>query len=165
MLLWDGEPLVRLIGMCGWLPFAGGLAEVVGGSKDGKDGRWEDGFDPFDREVEVEEAAADTSQPADRDTAAIRYLQEILELDAESLNSCHARCLCSHHYSWGMEARMTGFLCNSVRSRQSVLKAIDVEISWNEYQGLGRWYSGYMLADNAHFLQSSKGYKMDKTQV
>ncbi|KAK0720327.1 Alpha/Beta hydrolase protein [Lasiosphaeris hirsuta] len=93
MLLWDGESLAGVVGMCGWLPFADGMVGVIASSGDGKGGR---------------------------------------EDDRVPLQSGSGSAAC--------------------------LKAMGVKVSWDEYQGLGHWYSGGMLADIAPFLQNSKDW-------
>jgi predicted esterase len=50
-----------------------------------------------------------------------------------------------------------------VRGREAAacLRAAGVDAEWNEYQGLGHWYSVEMLTDMASFLAHRTGWERE----
>ena len=38
-----------------------------------------------------------------------------------------------------------------------LLRLVDVDVEWKQYEGLGHWYSEGMLRDVVQFLQNLKG--------
>ncbi|KAK0636375.1 Alpha/Beta hydrolase protein [Bombardia bombarda] len=107
MLLWDGPPLGAVLGVCGWLPFEGGLSKVAGAQK-----------------LELDEAPPDPDRNPFSTPVFLGHGTEDQKVPV-GLGLSAAACL----------------------------ETMGIKVSWNEYHGLGHWYSGEMLADMASFLE------------
>ncbi|KAH8903785.1 alpha/beta-hydrolase, partial [Coniochaeta sp. PMI_546] len=164
LLLWDGEPLGAVVGMCGWLPFAAGLmqqvsmftdpASTVGdGSAEGHSAAIDDdAFDPFEREDgddgKGEDAATATSAP----TRAIEWLKE--EIQTQTVGTSLAGAVFGRtpiFLGHGTEDDRVSVILG--REAADCLERLGFEVCWREYQSLGQWYSGNMLGDMVGFLR------------
>lgn len=161
LLLWEGPPLAAVVGMCGWLPYAERLVENAGGG--GGDGvcdeEGDDGFDPFARE-EGDDGPDDGSacSPA---AAAVGWLRDEIGLvDAASpagtLRFQDIPIFLGH----GTEDDRVSVVLG--RRATECLTTMGGEVSWNEYQGLGHWYSGPMLRDLVGFIRKQTGWENEQ---
>ncbi|KAK0727463.1 Alpha/Beta hydrolase protein [Lasiosphaeria miniovina] len=131
---------------------------------DDEDGRhedhgacWEDDFDPFahsDNEGGLSMPPAKVLDPA---IAAVRTLQEKLELGGQiperRPRSFDTPLFLGHgdkdekvHVSLG-------------RGAAECLNGLGLDAAWNEYRGLGHWYSDAMLADLVCFLKNKSRWE------
>jgi predicted esterase len=160
MLLWDGEPLGAVVGMCGWLPFAARLMQQVSlvANLPSTTG---DAFDPFEREDDddgkEEDQAAMTSAPA----RAVAWLKEEIQTPTADTN-CAESALGKTPVFLGhgkVDDRVSVILG---REAVDCLERLGFEVSWREYQSLGHWYSGHMLRDLVCFLREKKEWDIEK---
>lgn len=152
LLLWEGEDLGAVVGMCGWLPFAEGLvAEMTGGEDDQpENGVLE--FNPF----AVDECGDETSDgaagaPAQRAVAWLREQLDLpaLQLPSELLPVQRIPIFLGHG---GQDEKVSIELG---RRASECLDKLGARICGKEYDDLGHWYSDAMLNDLLHFLAKS----------
>ncbi|POR37350.1 Uncharacterized protein TPAR_02435 [Tolypocladium paradoxum] len=153
MLLWEGDPLGGVVGMCGFMPLSSSLMETLGG--DSKKDTGEEADVVFEAEAGVDDVfdTADTDDdsrsPLQR---AIDELREEVELPgASSLStfSFHSTPVFLGHgteddkveYEHGYQAA-------------ALLEKMGVGVDFCAYQGLGHWYSPEMLEHIISFLAS-----------
>lgn len=145
-LLWEGERLGGVVGMCGWFPLAEGLLAVVGGV--GGDEGVEGGWDPFARDEGGEEDAGGVVEPV---VAAVDWLRD--ELQLESTASEDGTLVFQGipvFLGHGVEDEIVNVVLG--RRASECLGEMKREVSWKEYEGLGHWYSGDMLRDMVDFI-------------
>lgn len=154
LLLWDGAPLAAAVGMCGWLPFAERLIEKTdgGGDNDARDD--DDGFDPFTRDDDDGLDGESASGPA---ATAVGCLKDELELiddgsPGETLRFQDIPIFLGH----GTEDDRVNVVLG--RRANECLTTMGGDVSWNEYEGLGHWYSGPMLRDLVDFIYKQTGW-------
>jgi predicted esterase len=150
MLLWTGEPIGALVGMCGYLPFRKGMQDSVEDTDSfdtesliGSDGGQEDMFERDD------EASGDGS----RFERAVNWLRE--ELGMESVKSgLHGKdsALQSTSVFMGHGRDDEKVPCHIGKLAADFLGSMEVKVQWEEYAGLGHWYSEDMLRDVVAFL-------------
>lgn len=161
ILLWEGERLGAVVGMCGWLPFAERLIEQINGGEG--DDTSEDDYDPFARDNDGEEEETELS-PAAR---AVGWLREELGV------------LCTASPSTTSSAtpftfqQIPFFLGHGVqdetvsialgRRASECLSSVEGRVCWEDYNTLGHWYSGQMLRDIVHFIQKETGWSVVET--
>lgn len=158
LLLWEGESLGAVVGMCGWLPFAESLMAEILGEKNAHDDNEELGFDPFAADAcgdEVDHAAADTSVQK-----AIGWLREQLRLPAsqpssERLPVQNIPIFMGHGVLDGKVSIELG------RRAIECLEKLGAGVCWKEYDDLGHWYSSEMLNDLLQFLAKTFGNMQD----
>ena len=147
-MLWDGgERLGGYLGMCGWLPFVEAVKRVVEqGGKD-KDDEW----DPFQRDDD-DELETEDEEPIDISASAVRALRESLELEKGPI--CRPPVFDTPIFLGHGDQDVKVPIAHG-REAAECLKAIGFSaVSWNEYQGLGHWFSPQMLTDMVKFLES-----------
>lgn len=154
-LLWEGEDLGAVVGMCGRLPFAERLMAEIQGEEDEQHDNGALGFDPFavdacDHDGTASEA---TGTPAQR---AVIWLREQLDLPAlqlpsELLSVQRTPIFLGHG---GQDEKVSIVLG---RRASECLCELGASVCWNEYDDLGHWYSSDMLNDLLHFLQDIFG--------
>jgi predicted esterase len=160
LLLWDGEPLGAVVGMCGRLPFAAGLTQQMSlvtnpSSETG------DAFDPFEREDgdagKVEDKAALTSAPV----RAVEWLREEIQAPITDTNSAGTALGRTPVFlGHGREDEKVSVILG--REAVDCLERLGFEVCWREYQSLGHWYSGQMLRDMVLFLREKKEWGFEK---
>lgn len=153
LLLWEGEELGAVFGMCGRLPFAESLmAEVQDEEGKGHDGLDELGFDPFAvdacEEVDGLEHATEMT-PARR---AIGWLREQLDLPATETSSSGTLPVQHIPIFLGHGAQDEKVSIELGRRAAECLEKLGASVFWKEYGDLGHWYSSEMLGDAANFL-------------
>ena len=152
MLLWDGEPLAAVLGICGYFPFQQEIKEAI--EPDDPDPEL-DSFDPFERsddEADRSDPAPDARllEPAQR---AALFLRERLELGDGQSASELAATLRETPFWAGHGTNDEKVAIHLGREAAACLGSMDVDVSWNEYEGLGHWYSEAMLAEFVSFLR------------
>ena len=162
-LLWEGEPLAAVFGMCGWLPFRQHMQDIAKGVGSGEDIEC-DTDDPFEQDGEflscwstIFLTLASSDQRVDAAQLspvkqAIRYLRDELELPnlEESLAFQHTPVFLGH----GTEDEKVPVELG--REAASCFDALGGIVRWEEYEGLGHWYSADMLADVIKFVQEKQ---------
>ncbi|KAK3328024.1 phospholipase/carboxylesterase family protein-like protein [Cercophora scortea] len=159
LLLWEGERLGAFLGMCGRLPFRKGLDEVVDrwGSE-----RWEDSFDPFEHgDDEVGKGNGRNVRPTDVAAACVQFLREQLELEQEGVSPASRPRAFGTPVFTGHGDEDENVPIHLGAEAAGCLKAMGIDTSWNEYHGLGHWYSGPMLADMVTFLRIHTDWAQD----
>ena len=164
-LLWGGEALGAVVGLCGWLPLAGRLMEVLEErSGDGDEisfgGKGEDDDDDdSDGGGNIEEKGGriDVDTPALR---AIKFLEDELDfphpLPPPPSSSSSSHPTLPFHQTPVFLAH--GSLDEKVpidvgMQGRDCLRALETETEWMEEEGQGHWYSGKMLERLIGFLE------------
>ncbi|KAI3325028.1 alpha/beta-hydrolase [Xylariaceae sp. AK1471] len=113
----------------------------------------EDDFNPFESDTVPDH----TSDPTER---AIAWLREELQVPntstADSSLRFHNIPLFLGHGV--LDDRVS---INLGRAASTRLARLGVNVSWNEYEGLGHWYSGPMLWDLVGFLREKTGWNLE----
>lgn len=151
MLLWEGEELGAVVGMCGRLPFAEGLMEEVKGGKDEEEEDCEVlGFDPFADDSRGGDETSDggVDNPARR---AVAWLREQLGLPAPQLTPARLP-VQNIPIFLGHGARDEKVSIELGRRASECLGELGAGVCWKEYDDLGHWYSGDLLKDLVFFL-------------
>ena len=156
LLLWEGEPLCAMVGMCGWLPFCARLLEQMDmGNGDGLDmytsegGGEDEVFDPFDRDDNSE---APPENPGQR---ALNWLREELQVYSSSAQPDIVARKVPIFLGHGTKDDSVSVVLG--RDASLSLRGIRADVVWREYEGLGHWYSGPMLRDLVDFLYTHMG--------
>ncbi|KAL8796488.1 MAG: hypothetical protein Q9195_001162 [Heterodermia aff. obscurata] len=135
-LLWDGEPLAAVFGMCGWLPYRGHMQEIA----ETTDKVIED--DPF-AQCEIDEAQL---SPVDQ---AIRYLRQ--ELDLSEMGDCHPFQRIPIFLGHGVDDEKVPVGLGGEAAK--CLRSLQGRVEFKTYEGLGHWYSEAMLRDISAFVK------------
>lgn len=158
LLLWEGEHLGAVVGMCGRLPFVESLMEEIRGREDEWHVKEALGFDPFAAGAYEDGDGDDigdkeTGTPAQR---AITWLREqvdlpALQLPSELLPVQRIPIFLGHG---GQDEKVSIVLG---RRASECLSELGASVCWKEYDDLGHWYSSDMLKDLLQFLQDVFG--------
>lgn len=153
LLLGEGEDLGAVVGMCGWLPFAGSLMEEARGEEDEQYDNGVMAFDPFavDTCHEGESSDGAVRTPAQK---AVSWLREQLDLPALQLPSelLPVQRISIFLGHGGQDEKVNIALG---RRASECLDKLGARVCWKEYDDLGHWYSAGMLNDLFHFLEES----------
>jgi predicted esterase len=152
MLLWTGEPIRALVGMCGYLPFRKGMHDSVEDTEYfetesllGSDGGQEDMFERDD----------DASGSGSKFERAVHWLREELGIDfVENGLDGQDGALQSTPVFMGHGRDDEKVPCHIGKLAADFLRGIQVNVQWQEYSGLGHWYSEDMLRDVIAFLDT-----------
>lgn len=153
LLLWEGDDLGAVVGMCGRLPFAERLMDEIRGEEDEQRDNVALGFDPF----AVDACHGDETKDGTRGSPAHRavaWLREQLDLPAlqppsEALSVQKVPIFLGHG---GQDEKVSLELG---RRASEFLSKLGARICWEEYDDLGHWYSSDMLSDLLHFLKEN----------
>lgn len=188
-LMWRGEALGAVVGLCGWLPLAGRLIEVMeerSGDGDSDDDD-RDGIS-FGREEEDDnddrDGGEDTQEmggPIDIDTSAlhaIKFLGD--ELDFPPHIPTPPSSSSSSHSTLPLQQTPVflahGSLDNKIpidvgMQGRDCLRALGTEIEWMEEECQGHWYSGkiserlFGFLEQRHVVEVDEGYNGDAVSV
>ncbi|KAI1170873.1 Alpha/Beta hydrolase protein [Nemania sp. FL0916] len=141
LLLWEGEPLGAVFGMCGWLPHAYRMCQQLEAEQDEED----DPFDPFEREPGDGEEVEDEEPTSPKDKA-IRWLREEIGLPSKHVFS-HTTVCQDIPLFLGHGAKDDRVPIDLGRLSSRCLREMETRIQWKEYDDLGHWYSPIMLRD------------------
>jgi predicted esterase len=155
-LLWENEPFAAVVGMCGYLPFRQNMVDIVmDEAEDDEDNPFAETKSDADRAAE---RVAEESEGCMKFEKAVTWLRAELEMDKENRHtrppSIHSIPVFMGH---GTEDTLVPF--EQGKQAADFLRAIDVDVEWNEYAGLGHWYSNNMLRDIVDFLKKQKGWE------
>lgn len=155
LLAWDGKPVAAVVGMCGYLPFANHVIDIMagGGPDDLVFARDSDDDDALHRSDHEQGSSHifDIDGPVvldDLPTQAVTFLRD--EIDME-------------HRQGMIFQKVPVFLGHGVedqkvsigfgREAKTCLDLVGVAVQMVEYEGLGHWYSPEMLGDIFDFLR------------
>lgn len=141
ILLWTGEPLGTVFGMCGWLPFRHHMVDIADPPTSSQDDE-----NPFAPEKHIDE---DVDLPAE----AVAWLRE--ELDFPIARSSSPSTFLPFQLIPIFLAHGTGDEKVSIelgRQARDCLGVLGAKVEWREYEDLGHWYSKPMLGDLVEFL-------------
>ncbi len=175
LLLWEGEALAAELGMCGWLPYRKVIAGLIRGEGTGSIGEGEDGGDDiFEQDATNEQIishrksqesktgdaggtmAATTRTDTPSIMQAIDFLREEIDLSTGGTTApLPAKLKLQDIPLFLGHGTMDEKVPISLgRAAASCLDAMHVNVQWEEYDGLGHWYSGEMLRDIVTFLRT-----------
>ena len=130
ILLWTGEPLGAVFGMCGWLPLRHHMVDIVDPQTS-----TEDDENPFAREEHIDgkfnlpaEATAWLREQLDFPTAPSPSPSTFLPLQRIPIFLAH-----------GTEDEKVSIELG--RQARDCLGVLGAKVEWMEYEGLGHWYS------------------------
>ncbi|KAK4151564.1 alpha/beta-hydrolase [Chaetomidium leptoderma] len=163
LLLWEGPPLAGALGMCGWLPPAGKLAEEAAkGVEDDPEEVEDEELDDDDDDIfdRGDESEGEGYGPAAR---ALQWFRDELELPgaddrvkAAGSALLHTPIFLGH----GVEDDRVNVVLG--RDAAACLEGLGAQtVVWSEYEGLAHWYSGPMLRDIVEFLDKKTDIKLD----
>lgn len=155
LLLWDGDPLAAWFGMCGWLPFANHLIEISGLDEKVNSATDELEFDPFERDV-------DDIVEDDPTAQAIYLLTEELGIElkvaqGQLVERSQKLKQVPLFFGHGVEDDRVAVALG--RTAHGCMSRLGFKARWEEYHGLGHWYSPEMLGDLADFIHSETNWK------
>lgn len=187
LLLWEGETLGAGVGMCGWLPYRKKMEavlrnKVIGASSEDDDDDDDDIFQRAcdDQNEQGEDAKADKEQePNDlndltaaaattkTDTSpmikAVDFLRDEIEFPRTTDAAAPADLkLQNIPLFLGHGVLDEKVSIDLGRSAAGFLEAMEIDVQWKEYTGLGHWYSGEMLRDMILFLEARTDWKVHR---
>ena len=148
-MLWDGEALGGIVGMCGWLPFRGHMEKIAIGEEEESESADQDY--PFEADVEFESEDACGNQAAEGNlpVKAVAWLREELDFRG-SVGRVPFREM-PLFLGHGVEDERVSI--DLGREAKGCMEALGVRVRWREYAALGHWYSGEMLEDMLQFIK------------
>lgn len=158
LLLWEGDKLGAVIGMCGYLPFAetmlrqfGSGVEICNGGADAGNqiSQAEDDFDPFDRDAMGN--GSDEREVSGPATVAVDWLRDELQVSKSELSDdLPAFTGIPIFLGHGVQDERVSVLLG--RRASQCLTAMNGRVYWHEFEGLGHWYSKDMLRAFIDFI-------------
>jgi predicted esterase len=142
LLLWEGENLGGVVGMCGWLPLRKSMLEALDDDGDG------DENDVFDRPK-----PPPGSKRKSKIEQAISFLREELDLTHMTPEAAKTSLKTPIFMAHGAEDPKAP--CELGRLGSEFLTDLKYGVWWKEYSGLGHWYSADMLRDIVAFVQAA----------
>lgn len=149
LLLWQGPEIAATIGMCGWLPLRKRLEDAAFCAEEST----HDADDPF---------APDAGESGDPATVqsnfakAVAYLRDELDLTPSSRPPMAPQI--PVFLGHGTEDEKVPVQLN--REAAALLRLLEVDVEYREYEDLGHWYSGPMLRDILVFIQTKTRWKV-----
>lgn len=151
MLLWEGDALGAVVGMCGFMPLSSYLMEILGGDSQMDTG--EEAGIVFEAEAECD----DVFEIADTDDDTRSPLQKAIDELREEVELPGAPSPCTFPFhstpvflGHGTEDDKAEYEHGSQAA--ALLEMMDVEVDFRTYQGLGHWYSPEMLEHIVSFM-------------
>ncbi|KAG5930115.1 hypothetical protein E4U53_002298 [Claviceps sorghi] len=138
-LLWEGEPLGAVVGLCGYIPVCSHLLGVFDGEDDGRED------DVFEREENLP-----LRSPAQRVLDALRDEAELLGDGAEP---CRVESAASTPVYLGHGTLDPQVPVSQALQAEELLRKMGMAVELRTYEGLGHWYSREMLCHVVSFLQ------------
>ena len=151
LLLWDGEPLGAVFGMCGWLPFGRGMGDVARGVDDVVEG---EDYNPF--EDSVDDDGVDEAAVLADEARAVMYLREELDLPVIASTPFGFQGI-PIFLGHGKEDENVSVKLG--REATLCLRSMGGNVRWEEYEGLGHWYSPEMLLDLVEFVKEHTAWE------
>ena len=156
-MLWQEKPFGAVVGMCGYLPFRKCMldqiqesqSEDIDGNAEFVEGGDEDVFERSSEEHEMKS----------RLELAIDWLREELQVNAARTGDSNNPSTRAIPVFMGHGIEDDKVPIERGRMAADLLRHVDVDVEWKQYEGLGHWYSEAMLRDVVHFLQNLKGWE------
>ncbi|KAJ6438956.1 acyl-CoA N-acyltransferase [Purpureocillium lavendulum] len=146
MLLWEGEPLGAVVGMCGFVPVYSSLMDVL--NEDVTEESGDDGGIVF--EVDGDDAADDTDRSGTPLQRAVRELRKEVELpELPSPSNCS---FLETPVFLGHGTKDTNVDQRHAREAAALLTKMGLGVEFETYRGLEHWYSPEMLGHIQAFL-------------
>jgi predicted esterase len=159
-LLWEGEALGGLVGLCGWLPLERGILEAVEEKEAGRHSAENEadelGFDPFAREESAHDQGDGKTRGSEVSHAqspmqrAVQWLRAEIGLLPDEEGETFQRTKGSIFLGHGVEDDRV--MLHFGREAANCLRDLGAGVEWKEYAGLGHWYSEQMLGDASAFV-------------
>lgn len=160
MLLWEGEPLGAVLGMCGWLPFCRCLEDVIASAEEGNNWGMSTcygiDFDPFERSSSGPDLGQPSDAVAEPCALAIDWLREQLEMPPSSTLRPPVQATPLFLGHGDLDEKVPIVLG---RDASDCLRTLGVDVTWREYEGLEHWYSPAMLRELLDFVRSEANWK------
>jgi predicted esterase len=137
ILSWNGPALAGVLGMCGWLPFRERMEEVLQMTPP----------DPDDDPFQTVESDLGSRETANLDKAR-QWLVD--ELDLTMGNGHEQLRQVPIFLGHGKLDENVPMSLGKAASR--LLDKLELHVTWEEYEGLGHWYSADMLRDMVSFI-------------
>jgi predicted esterase len=154
MLLWKGERIGALVGMCGYLPFRKGMYES---GEDASSGDIESLLGSDDDQEDMFERDDEESGSGSKFETAVDWLREELGISQDHGGIDEQSCsLQSIPVFMGHGRDDEKVPCHIGKLAADFLGGIDVSVTWKDYAGLGHWYSADMLRDVVGFVNGLK---------
>ncbi|KAG4438208.1 hypothetical protein IFR05_006332 [Cadophora sp. M221] len=146
LLTWDEKPFAAAVGMCGWLPFANVMLDIIQGGAGDED-------DIFSHSGDDDPFASENSnltQGASLDPAvqAVTFLREELDMADQKGKVFQSIPVFLGHGTEDQSVRI-GLGWESQKS----LELIGIDVRMVQYEGLGHWFSEDMFGDIFEFLK------------
>lgn len=153
IMLWEGQRVGGVVGLCTWLPYRAHLEDIARG-EDGAETDVGLGEDPFAAEPGSDEDSGEVGAEFDLPTRAVAWLCEELEVEGppKGMPFQQVPLFLGH----GVEDDRVGLGLG--REAKGCMEALGARVRWREYEGLGHWYSGEMLRDLLEFLREEVGW-------
>ena len=146
LLLWQREKLGAAIGMCGWLPLRQRMEDTLAEDDDAGN----DENNPF---AQGSSACFGTNATEEdgilKIDKIVEYLREELQVPSELKSSTASEI--PIFLGHGTEDEKVPLSLG--KEAAALLRQVDLDVEYKEYQGLGHWYSGEMLCDIVCFIQ------------
>ncbi|KAG5980624.1 hypothetical protein E4U55_003829 [Claviceps digitariae] len=151
VLLWGGEPLGAVVGLCGYVPICSHLVGVFDGAFEQQA---HDDDDDDDDEDDVFERVEDPSprSPTQRVVDALRDETELPRDVAEPL-CCSAGFVASTPVFLGHGSLDPQVPVSQALLAEALLRRMGMAVELRVYEGLGHWYGREMLCDVVSFLR------------
>lgn len=159
LLTWDGDAFAAVVGMCGYLPFGGFVAEIARGNDYDlyQDPSAQEYEDPFSHSGDEDykglpNATKSQSDETDLATQAATFFREEIEMETTPTTSYMKVPIFLGH---GTDDNKVAIRLG--RDARSALELLGADVQMIEYKGLGHWYSPEMLSDIFEFLKAKLG--------
>ena len=155
MLLWEGPRFAAAIGMCGWLPLRKRMEDVVraGDVAQDEDNPFASESPETSNEPMTAGSQADKNAETSNIANVVQYLREELQMPSDLQSSS----LTKIPIFLGHGAEDEKVPLGLSKEAAGLLRLLDFNVEYKEYQGLNHWYSGQMLKDIVHFIRRETG--------
>jgi predicted esterase len=154
-MLWTGDAIGAVVGICGYLPLRKSMAESVHEDTD------HGGMSSPQSDSDEDIFARDPSElklPDSKLERAILWLQDELQIEVEEKEKTEQPAMKEIPVFMGHGISDEKVPLEFNRLASDFLASLDVKVARKEYQGLGHWYSEDMLRDVIEFLKHLDGW-------
>ncbi|KAH7125197.1 phospholipase/carboxylesterase family protein-like protein [Dendryphion nanum] len=151
-ILWEGENLAAVVGICGWLPLRRDMLEFT--AQEDEELLSDD--DLFERDDDGQNENRKT-----RYSQVVEWLREEMDLSSscghkeratESLSMQRTPVFLGH----GSEDEKVPLALGKLAAE--ALSVMEIAATFQDYEGLGHWYSANMLRDIINFIKEVEGW-------
>ncbi|KAK7414625.1 hypothetical protein QQX98_006562 [Neonectria punicea] len=152
LLLWEGDALGAVVGMCGYMPLASSLMAVFeeddGRQLDGEDDGIVFGSETDSDDIFEKDSAQDAKPPLER---AINELREEVEVEPVQPTEPFPFLSTPVFMGHGTEDKKVEYQHGQHAAK--LLDRMGISVDFHTYPGLGHWYSPEMLGHLVEFLK------------